>query len=124
MDQILFSLAEVIAIKSIINCSMINKKRVLIYGTGETSKQLFDYFKPEIYEILAYIDSDETKEYQKFNGHIILSPDKIKYLEYDRIIIASRYKEEIHDTLLKNRVLKEKIWDMYDLLEESIKFNN
>ena len=110
---------QIIAIKSFIEEK--NKGiNVLIYGTGGTSKKLFQFIDAEKYNILAYIDSDEMKEYSQFQNKLILSPNKIKYINYDKIIIASNYYDEIYDVLLENGVSKERIISRFDVIEEQL----
>ncbi len=117
--DILYEMMQIIAIKSFIEEK--NKGiNVLIYGTGGTSKKLFQFIDAEKYNILAYIDSDEMKEYSQFQNKLILSPNKIKYINYDKIIIASNYYDEIYDVLLENGVSKERIISRFDVIEEQL----
>ena len=60
------------------------------------------------------------KEYSQFQNKLILSPNKIKYINYDKIIIASNYYDEIYDVLLENGVSKERIISRFDVIEEQL----
>lgn len=121
LDNI-YQLAEVICIKSILqeNTKEHNKEKILVYGTGGTAKNLFRFIDETLYEIVAYVDSDSTLEYGSFMGKLIISPDKIKFMEYSRIVIASNYYEEIYEILSELGISKEKIISRFDLLEEQI----
>lgn len=120
MEQLIFSLAEAIVLRYITDGENNKRQKLLIYGTGGSAKNLFSYFRPTDYEIVAYVDSDVAKEYHKFNDRIIIGPDKIKYLDFDHIVIASNYRDEIYAKLSQCNVPKEKIWDKYDLLEKYV----
>ena len=113
-------MAEAIVLRYITDGENNKRQKLLIYGTGGSAKNLFSYFRPTDYEIVAYVDSDVAKEYQKFNDRIIIGPDKIKYLDFDHIVIASNYRDEIYAKLAQCNVPKEKIWDKYDLLEKYV----
>ncbi len=118
--EAIYEILQVVAIKSIIDFK--NKgKKVLIYGTGRTARELFDCMSEEKYNILAYIDSDVKKEYSKFKNKLVLAPDKIKYLEYDLVIIASVFFDEIYEILLQLGVSKNKIFSRFDIIDEQIR---
>lgn len=118
LDNI-YELLQMITIKNIIDES--NKKvKIIIYGTGRSAENLFQFFNNEKYNLLAYVDSDPAKEYSKFNNKLVLAPDKIKYIHYDFIIIASRYYDEIYNTLLEIGIEKDKILDKFDLIRQQI----
>ena len=117
--EIIYEMAQVLAIKSVVYKKRYGKM-VLIYGTGGTARNLFDYINMEEYHVLAYVDSDVSKEYSQFRGKLVIAPDKIKYLDYDVIIVASKYFDEIYDVLLKIGVDKKKIFSRYDMISEQL----
>lgn len=121
LDNI-YSLSEIMCIKSITgnDTSDSDNEKILVYGTGGTAKNLFRFIDETMYEIVAYVDSDSTLEYGSFMGKLIISPDKIKFMEYSRIVIASNYYEEIYEILSELGISKEKIISRFDLLEEQI----
>lgn len=106
---------------SIIHDIMIEKKtKCLIYGTGKKAKGLLQEIDRNEYEILAYIDSDINKEFMVFNERIIISPDKIKFFKYDKIIVASTYYDEIKKILLRYHIATDKIEDFTFFVRERI----
>lgn len=115
----IYEMLQAVAIKSIISIGE-NKIKILIYGTGGTAITLFDFISKEKYDILAYVDSDVTKEYGRFQDRLIIAPDKIKYIDYDRIIIASKFYDEIYGILLNLGVKKEKIFSRFKMVEDQI----
>ncbi len=120
----LFKLAEIICLKSIIDDRIMRdgQRRVLVYGTGNAAKSLFQYLNRGRYDILAYINSDEKMEYGTFEGKLIISPKKIGCFSYDNIVIATspEYIEEIYNTLMSLGVEKEKIMTKWGLMRELI----
>lgn len=118
----LYNFAEIICLKSIMseNVSVVHKEKLLIYGTGGTAKNLFKTINMAQYKIVAYVDSDITLEYSSFMNKLIISPDKIKFLEFDRVLIASNYYEEIYTKLSNLGIPEEKIISRFDLLDEQI----
>lgn len=115
----IYELLQVVVIKSIINEND-KKKKIIVYGTGRTAENLFQYISNEKYNILAYADTDVKKEYSQFHNKLVIAPDKIKYINYDYIIIASKFFDEIYNILLKNGVKKDKIFSRIDIVEQQI----
>jgi len=97
-----------------------DKPKVLVYGTGKSAEVLFDGLDESCVEVLAYVDSDEYKQYFKFHNNIIIYPDKIKFYDYDKIIIASVYYDEIKEILLKYSIDESNIVDKSYLLQLSL----
>lgn len=84
--------------------------KILIFGAGEAGRKIIDIINEDKVTILAYIDNDVTKQGQLINGKIILNPQAIYSFDYDYIVIASMYQEEIYEQLIemgidKNRIL-------------------
>lgn len=111
----IYELLQIVTIKNIIDENNI-KENILVYGTGGSAESLFRYMNNENYNIMAYIDSDPSKEYCKFHNKLILAPDKIKYINYDYIIIASKYFDDIYKILLEMDIKKDKILDKFDVV--------
>lgn len=86
-----------------------NLNNVLIFGTGSTCKFVLTTLKLKNVNIIAYVDNDQKKWNSSLNGIKILSPEKIKDLKYDFIIIASEFYNEIYLQLLSMNVDKNKI---------------
>lgn len=120
LDSI-YEMLQAVAIKSMIG-SREGKIRTLVYGTGGTAAALFDFISRERFDILAYVDSDVTKEYSRFQDRLVIAPDKIKYIDYDRIIIASKFFDEIYGLLLEQGVDRKKIFSRFKITEEQMSF--
>lgn len=121
LEDIIFSIAEMMALRNIVVGKSALKK-LIIYGTGRTAKDLsmFRQYKPSNYELIAYVDSDKNKEYSTFNGKLVIAPDKLKYIDFDVIVIASVYKDEIYQTLCDECVDRKKIISSLDIMQEEI----
>lgn len=92
---------------------IVSLKRVLIFGTGSgwrNIRKIFDYKK---ISIEAFVDNNPTKASGKINNKMIILPDEIKNCQYDYILIASQYYDEIINQLLGLKVPKEKIIPFY-----------
>ena len=118
--DMIYEMMQVMAIKSIIKEND-RGKNVLIYGTGKTVEKLFEIVDCKQYNILAYVDSDVMKEYSQFQNKLVIAPDKIKYINYDKIIVASNYFSEIYDLLKEIGVEEIKIVSRFDVMEEQLK---
>lgn len=120
----LFKLAETICLKSIIDDRVLQdgKQRIFVYGTGNVAKSLFQYINNGRYDILAYINSDERMEYGTFEGKLIISPKKIGYFSYDKIVIATNTEhfKEIYKTLMALGVKEEKVLTKWELIGQII----
>lgn len=115
------SMMEIISIKSLIDkICVTNKERILIFGTGKTSIEIFHFIDKKDFNILAYIDSDSYKELSIFEERIVITPSKIKFIGYDIIVIASNQYEEILEILLNEGVSIDKIKKKSYFLEEKM----
>lgn len=94
--------------------------KILVYGTGKSAECLLDRVSMDCVEILAYIDSDRVKQYYKFHHKLIIAPDKIKFYDYDKIVIASVYFKEIKEILLQYHIDEDKIVDSSYLVRLSL----
>lgn len=80
-----------------------------MFGTGKASiiiKQALN----EQTNILAYIDNDRSKWSKIIDNVKILGPQYIKNFNYDYIIIASQYNEEIYSQLISIGIERHKIF--------------
>ncbi|UXB13925.1 glycosyltransferase [Aeromonas dhakensis] len=88
--------------------SMVNKKDVLVFGTGSlyklNKKELVDRFN-----IISFIDNNVRSDSNELDGLFIRRPEEIIYFNYDLIIIASSFENEIYEQLLNLHVPTHKI---------------
>lgn len=102
----------------------LNLINILVFGTGGYLNKIESYFKNCIH-VLAYVDNNLAKEndFRKFinkdimgnEGAYIICPDRIVEFEYDYIVIASQYCDDIYTQLINLGVSKEKILKMWNL---------
>lgn len=90
-----------------------SKIKVLIFGTGEGAKKALEIIDLEKVYILAYLDNDQTKQGMSFNGIKVEAPLSVNKYEYDYIVIASIYYQEITAQLLKMNVHRSKIIQLF-----------
>ncbi len=84
--------------------------KLLIYGTGSYAKNILNGLEEHVFDIRAYIDSDEMKEFSRINGKLIISPSLIRCIPYDKIVIGSeKYYQEIRSKLVQIGVKEDEI---------------
>ena len=89
--------------------------KVLIFGAGEGGRKVVDMLNEDNVEILGYIDNDERKTGQKIYGKEVMLPEKISGFNYDYILIASMYFNEIFNQLINMGINESKIVEIYGL---------
>jgi len=89
--------------------------RVLIFGASEGGRKVTRMLKEDNIEILAYVDNDKEKIGQKINGKEVISPEKINEFNYNYILIASMYFNEIIDQLTNMGISKSRIIKIHGL---------
>lgn len=89
--------------------------RVIIFGTGNGAKKVTEILNyvnlKENIEILAYADSKKQGE---FLSKRILSIDDLKQIEYDKLIIASDFYEEIMKSLNQKGISTNNVIEYYN----------
>ena len=84
-------------------------KKVLVFGTEsgwKRIKKILDYKK---LAIEAFVDNNRAKAGKKLSGKKIILPCEIGNYQYDYILIASQFHEEIIEQLKGLKVPVEKI---------------
>lgn len=77
-------------------------KKVLLFGTGEGSRQFLIKYKDEL-EIVGILDNDKNKHGKLFLDNLVISsPLKVNQFEYDEIIIVSQWAKEIYEQLIND----------------------
>lgn len=76
------------------------KYKILIFGTGSSAEKFIANIDFDKVDILGFIDNDHKKQNTKFMGIKITSPNEIKKFDFDNIIIASQFVDEIIPQLL------------------------
>lgn len=67
--------------------------------------------------IVVYIDNDRSKWNMIKNGRSIVSAEKIKEYNYDYIIIASQFNDEIYNQLINMSIDKYKIFQFHNFMD-------
>lgn len=101
--------------------------KILIFGTGESMHKIIKNINYEEVAIIAYIDNNSIKIGKKLNGIEIINPNEINNYEYDFIIIASTYYNEITQQLMALGIDCNKIVQFYNytfLLPNTFFFND
>ncbi len=94
------------------------KKNILIFGTGKEAGMILNGISENMINVLAYIDSDEIKQFGMYNRRLVIPPDHCRFFKYDKIIISSnKYYDEMLSILLELGINREKIDNAGYLLE-------
>lgn len=83
---------------------------VIVFGTGGFYQKYKEQLIMKGINIVAYTDNDLKKHGTFFEGKPVISPSKIKQIEYDYIIIASSFWIEIEAQLVQMGIEMNKIW--------------
>ncbi|MCH5249317.1 MAG: hypothetical protein J1E98_05275 [Lachnospiraceae bacterium] len=64
------------------------KAKAICFGAGYGGKQLYEAIS-EKYEVIAFVDNDINKQGKNLSGIPIYSPDRLRDMEYDYLIITA-----------------------------------
>lgn len=82
--------------------------RLLIWGTGQEASNFISNLDTEKLQIVGFVESYPQKEiYMK---KMVFKPEELHDLEYDYLIIASVYEQEIKETILQNSISENNIY--------------
>lgn len=99
-----------------------NKTKVVIFGTGKVSIKYLEYdFNYEQMEIVGIVDNNATKWGTEFFGFIVSSPESLKNIDYQAIIIASTFFDEIKNQLVIMGILSNRIQTVYYGMDEILR---
>ncbi len=87
-----------------------------MFGTGNFSDLLEEILSNEVY-ILAYVDNDKSKWYGSKNKKKIIPSKEIQNYNYDYIIIASQFNEDIYMQLVSMNICTDKIFQYSKFLD-------
>lgn len=82
--------------------------RIVIFGTGK----LYQEFKVQLSnsdEIIAFLDNSEDKWGKKLDGVIVCNPQEVRKLEYDKIVLMSKYALDMKLQLIQYGCCEKKI---------------
>ena len=73
-------------------------KKIFIYGAGYFGEEVYENVKNK-YKVLGFIDSDKKKIKKKIKKKNIYSPSILKKTNFDKVLIASMWSEDIRKKL-------------------------
>ncbi|KLO21411.1 winged helix-turn-helix transcriptional regulator [Marinitoga sp. 1155] len=80
-------------------------KNILLYGAGVVGGIVLKVLTGENINVIGFIDDSISKQGDKLHGISIYSPEEVKELKYDMIIIASfRHSERIFENAKKHKI--------------------
>lgn len=99
----------------------IKMKKVIIFGAGGLFRAFLPFIKSR-YQLVAISDNDKNQHGKLIDGVGIISPSDILNLDFELIIVASMYFDEIHEKLISLGVDNDFIVNIYDdtLIRESV----
>jgi DNA-binding MarR family transcriptional regulator len=91
-------------------------RTVVLFGAAETAEVVHLAIKKTHLVVIGVVDSDAKKHGKPFNGLLIQSPEEVRRIQPDAVIITSfARQEEIHKYLKKRVGKKIKIKKLSDL---------
>ena len=99
------------------------KPKVVLYGTGEICRYYMEkqcWGKDDRFELIAVADSNSQRWDTDFHGVRVVSPDELKSMDFDAIVITTEpHYFEIKKSLVYEHYLDErKIWRIDDFVVE------
>lgn len=90
------------------------KKKILIYGAGMHTEELIKLVDFEEYSVAGLLDKSKEKQGKNFFGYPVFSPEDIKKLDVQVIIISSfAFQDEIYDELKTSKEFKGELIKLY-----------
>lgn len=82
--------------------------KYIIFGTGIVGLRIFDQMQMQKITPIAFVDNNSNLWGTEINNVMVISPDKIKNIEYDKIFICSSdYYTEIYEQLTQQLEIPE-----------------
>mgnify|MGYP003295650257 CR=1 FL=1 len=94
-------------------CGPFDGKRVLLYGTTETARRSFGYFRGRGIEITGFVVSDGRKKKEIFEEKPVYYFSEVPYTKEETLIINATGSKEVEETLRKSAWSWIKIGLMY-----------
>ena len=92
---------------------MNEKKKVILFGAGDGGLRVH-YLLNQQFEVVAFVDNNESKHGEKLLSKPIISPTAIASFDYDFIIIANIHGKAVYKQLTEElHISHEKIVDYY-----------
>ena len=95
LESILLEHSELQALrikKSQMKCNDQKCVPIIVWGTGKHADKMVDRISNK-YFVELYVDSDFEKQFKIFHEKIVISPEKMRFFDFSKIIIASPQNE-------------------------------
>lgn len=79
--------------------------KILIFGCGNAGQKIFQKIKNS-FQILAFVDNNKKLQGTRIFEKEVVLPEKIKEFDYDFLLIASMYKNEIKIQLVSQNIVE------------------
>jgi len=84
------------------------KDKILIFGAGKGGYYTCSALRPK-YEVLGFLDNSEVLHGSELLGKKVYAPSSLNSLSFDRIVIASMYRNDIFKQLVDLGIEEAKI---------------
>ncbi len=95
--------------------------KILIWGTGHWAARFLLMSGMTEDQIAGYVESGKSK--LQYRGKKVYAADEVKELDYDVIVVASSYAEDIKEEMERQKIGLEKVlflaWDKLGVMEET-----
>lgn len=83
--------------------------KIVIFGAGKFYQEK-KHKIPAKFEIVAFLDNNSQYQGKKIDGHLVVAPNEILQLSYDKIVLMSTSEEAMKSQLIELGVDKKDIW--------------
>lgn len=83
-------------------------EKVVIWGTGMLASKVWNRIPNLDIEVVAFVDNDKARQGSYFRGIRVISPEELKDIDCDRIVICSHFISEISKQLVHELQMDEK----------------
>ena len=96
-----------------------DKKKIVVFGLGKIYRSFLNLYDSSKTEIIALSDNNEELRTGIISNNVV-EPEKIVELEYDYIVITTRFYNEIEKQLIGYGIRKECILNFNDIYEKLV----
>ena len=103
-ETILIEHSEIQALKIKKNRMILNTNHVesiVVWGTGKYADKMLGHIDDGVF-IELYVDSDHNKYFSTFHDRIVIPPEKLRFFDFSKIVIASPKNEASIRLQIKN----------------------
>ena len=94
---------------------MESKKKVIVFGLGQIYKSFINVVDESKVDIIALSDNNADLQGTYINGKKVIQPDQIAKLDFDYVIIACSYYDNIKNQLTEYKIREEYILNFYEI---------